>query len=94
MSDTPIFDEIDKPTPIYGNITGENEVIETKPSLKPQPKVVAATVGGAVGAALSTVVIWVVEASTKIDIPTEVEGAAVILITAGLTFAAGYFKKN
>jgi len=94
MSETPIFDEIEKPTPIYGNITGDNKVITPAPSKKPQPKVVAATVGGAVGAALSTVIIWVAETVSKIDIPTEVEGASVILITAGLTFAAGYFKKN
>lgn len=26
MSDSPIFDEIDKPTPIYGSITGETPV--------------------------------------------------------------------
>lgn len=30
MSDSPIFDNIDKPTPIYGSITGSNPTPEPK----------------------------------------------------------------
>lgn len=95
MSDTPIFDEIDKPTPIYGSITGENTVVEDqKPSAKPQPKVVAATVGAGVGSAIGEIITWAIEATANIDIPSNVEFAIGVVLTAGLAFVGGYFKKN
>lgn len=96
MSDTPIYDEIDKPTPIYGSITGENPVTEIKqPSSNvPQPKVVAATIGAGVGSAVGEIIVWVVEASASIDIPSNVEFAIGVVLTAGLAFVGGYFKRN
>lgn len=42
--------------------------------------------GAAVAAAVTTLVVWGVEASTGIDLPTVVEGAALVL----LTFGAGW----
>lgn len=92
MSDTPIHDNIDKPTPIYGHLTGDTPVV--KPSTKPQPKVVAATAGASVGAALSVVLVWIVEASAHIDIPEAVELAVPVILCAGLAFLGGYYKKN
>lgn len=56
------------------------------------PKVTSATVGAGVGSALSTVVVWVLEASARIDVPGEVELALGVLLTAGLAFAAGWAK--
>lgn len=46
------------------------------------PKVTAA----AVGAAVTVVILWVIEASTGIDIPVLVEGAATTLATFGLGY--------
>lgn len=99
-NDTPIFDNVDKPTPIYGSITDpvktqrDNPHGVNAPSKTPQPKVVAATAGAGVGAAISVVLVWVIEASAKIDIPEGVELAIPIIIGTGLTFLAGYFKRN
>lgn len=49
-------------------------------------KVVAATLG----AAASQVVVYVIEAAAKIDIPAAIEGA----ITTIMVFALGYFVKE
>lgn len=46
------------------------------------PKVAAA----AVGAAVTIVILWIIEASTGIDIPVLVEGAATTLATFGLGY--------
>lgn len=98
--DTPIHDSIDKPTPIYGSMTDPTPVQKENPhgvnaaSKTPQKKVVAATAGAGVGAAVSVVLVWVIEASAKIDIPETVELAVPIIIGTALTFAAGYFKRN
>ena len=94
--ETPIYDslnngEIPKPEPILGPVTGENEVAHSN---RPQPKVVAATVGAGVGAAISTIAVWVIEMSTRIDVPTQVEGASVVIFTAAVAFVSGYYKKN
>jgi hypothetical protein len=63
------------------------------PTSHVQPKVAAATVGSGVGAALSIVLGWVLEASLRIDIPEAVELAGGIVITAALTLLAGYLKR-
>lgn len=63
------------------------------PTSRPQPKVVAATVGAGVGAALTTVGVYVFEATTAVDLPPAVEGAFLVLITAALSFVAGYVKR-
>lgn len=81
MSDTPIYDDM---------VNQEPE----QPSKTPQPKVVAATTGGAVGAAVSTVTVWIIEAVSGIDIPDTVEGACVVIFTAAVAFVAGYWTKN
>lgn len=50
------------------------------------PKVTAATVA----AAVTTIAVWAVEASTGIDIPSLVEGA----VTTVLVFAGGYLIRD
>lgn len=61
---------------------------------KVNPKVTYATGGAAVGTALSTVAVWIVEATAAIDVPAAVELAFGVILTAGLTFAAGWFKRS
>lgn len=63
------------------------------PTATPQPKVIAATTGAGIGAAVSTIGIWAVETYGHIDLPVAVEGAILVLITAGVGFLAGYFKR-
>lgn len=60
----------------------------------PQPKVVAATIGAGVGSAVGEIIVWIVEASANIDVPSNVEFAVGVVLTAGLAFLAGYYKKN
>ena len=63
------------------------------PTKTPTPKVVSATVGAGVGTAVSVVGIYVIEAAARIDIPEGVELAIGVIVTAGLTFLSGYFKR-
>ena len=79
MSETPIYDNLNTPKPV---------------DKTPQPKVVAATIGAGVGAAIGNIIVWIVEAAAKIDIPDSVELSIGVVITAALTFVAGYVKKN
>ena len=75
MSDTPIYDNIENPQP------------EPKPSLKPQPKVAAAGIAGAV----TILVVWAANLIfPEVEIPNEVASA----FTAIIAFAAGYIKKG
>lgn len=60
---------------------------------RPQPKVLAATAGAGVGAAVSTILIYLIESLSKIDLPDVVEGAALTLVSAGVAFLAGYIKR-
>lgn len=55
-------------------------------SSTPQPKVIAATIG----AAVSTILVYLIEAVGSTDLPTSVEGAIVTIVT----FLAGYLKSN
>jgi hypothetical protein len=64
-----------------------------QPTSKPQPKVIAATVGAGVGAAASTILFYLIELWSSVDVPEVVEGAGLVLITAGLGFVAGYIKR-
>lgn len=59
----------------------------------PQPKVLAATAGAGVGAAISTIAIYLIETLGRVDLPDVVEGAALTLVSAGVAFLAGYIKK-
>lgn len=59
---------------------------------KINPKVTYATGGAAVGSAVSTVAVWVVEATAGIDVPEQVELALGVIIAAGLAFLAGWAK--
>lgn len=61
---------------------------------KINPKVTAATGGAAVGSALSTVAVWIAEATIRIDVPDQVEFALGVILTAGLAFLAGWLKPN
>ncbi|GAA5205879.1 hypothetical protein [Microbacterium kyungheense] len=60
---------------------------------KPQPKVLAATAGAGVGAAAGTVVNYLIETLTHVNLPDTVEGAILVLVSAGVAFAAGYVKR-
>lgn len=64
-----------------------------EPTATPQPKVLAATTGAGVGAAVSTIGIYAFEALSGIDLPSMVEGALLVLVSAGVAFAAGYIKR-
>jgi hypothetical protein len=55
--------------------------------------VIAATVGAGVGVALGVITMWILEASLAIDIPEGVELSAGVVLTAALSFLAGYFKR-
>lgn len=59
---------------------------------KINPKVTYATGGAAVGSAVSTVAVWIVEAAARIDVPEQVELAFGVILTAGLAFLAGWAK--
>lgn len=59
----------------------------------PTPKVVASTTGGAVGAAVAVIGVYVIELTTGVDIPTLVEGAVTVVVTGALAFVGGYFKR-
>lgn len=63
------------------------------PTKEPQPKVLAATAGAGVGAAVSTLAVYLIETLGKIDLPDAVEGAILVLVSAGVAFAAGWIKK-
>jgi hypothetical protein len=80
MSDTPIYDELNEP--------------KDQPSKRPQPKVIAATIGAPVGVAVAEIGIWLTETATKIDIPATIETSITVVVSAGLAFVAGYFKRN
>ena len=56
----------------------------SSPTRLPVPKVVAAGLGGAV----ATILLWLVEVTTGVEVPALVAGAATTL----LAFAAGYLK--
>ncbi len=71
-------------TPIHDEIVSSG---------KPQPKVVAATVGAGVGSALATITSWVVGITAGIEVPEAVEIAVGVVLTAGLAFIGGYWKK-
>lgn len=64
-----------------------------QPTAKPQPKVVAATAGAGVGAAISTIGVYLIETFGRVDLPDAVEGAILVLVSAGVAFAAGYVKR-
>lgn len=74
------------PKPVTTDPSGE-------PTGTPQPKVIAATIGAGVGAALSTVGVYAFETLAQHDLPDVVEGAIGVLVTAAVAFAAGYIKR-
>lgn len=41
---------------------------------------------GAVGGAIATVIIWVITATTGVEIPAEVAAAVTVIVTAGLAY--------
>lgn len=63
------------------------------PTPAPQPKVIAATVGAGVGTAAGTVVNYLIETIGRVDLPDVVEGAILVLVSAGVAFLAGYIKR-
>lgn len=64
-----------------------------QPTNKPQPKVVAAATGAGVGGAISTIGVYLIETLGGVDLPTAVEGATLILVTAGVAYLAGWIKR-
>lgn len=59
------------------------------PTNVPSQKTVAATGGSAVGAALSTVLLYWYDPTNQV--PEGVRTAITVLVSAGVTFLAGYF---
>jgi len=59
----------------------------------PTNKTIAATSGSVVGSAIATIVNYAVEQHWG-KLPTEVSGAIAVLVTALVTFAAGYFTPH
>lgn len=85
-SDTPIYDKV---------VNGDVKNVEKNVSSSvPKPKVYAATAGAGVGSALGTIIVWVINASTGVEIPDGVELAIGVVLTAGLAFVGGYFKRD
>lgn len=82
MGDTPIFDSM--------NTSREPEPVDNTP----RPKVVAATAGAGVGSALATITVWIVNATTNVVVPEGVELALGIVLTTGLAFVGGYWKRG
>lgn len=60
---------------------------------KINPKVSYAAGGAAVGSAIATVAVWIVEASARIEVPSEVELAAGVIVASALAFASGWIKR-
>ena len=56
----------------------------------PTPKVVAATGGGGLGYALQVILVYVLEASTNIDIPQRVEDAIGFVFVCVTALIFGY----
>lgn len=76
------------------NITAPRTTDETgTPTARPQPKVIAATTGATIGAAATTIGVYVFETATSIDLPVSIESAALVLNTAAVGFLAGYIKR-
>lgn len=80
MSDTPIYDNVENP--------------QSEPSKPVSPKVKAATGGAAVGSALATLIGWIVELVTGVQVPEAVGLALGVVLTAGLAFAAGWNQRG
>lgn len=109
MSDTPFFDEFESrdtetqlQRKLIENVTiGDYSAAQAEldrlnpvePSTTPQPKVVAATAGSAVGGAAALLLAWILS-MFGVDMPPEIQGAVSILLVAATTFGAGYWKKN
>lgn len=81
----------DSSTPIYTGTVTTDEY--GRPTLTPQPKVLAATGGSAAGTAAGVLLIWLIESFAGIDIPTLQEGAILLLVTTAVTFVAGWVKR-
>jgi len=58
------------------------------------PKVIASTVTAGVAGAVTTVGVWIIEEATRIDIPSPVEGAIVVIIAAVGSLVAGYLTRD
>lgn len=67
--------------------------VNNVPTSQPQPKVIAATAGSLIGGAVSTITLYLIETLSHVVLPDEVKSAAVVLISAGVAFAAGYIKR-
>ncbi len=82
-------------TPIYDDVAAKPVTTDEQggPTNAPQPKVLAATAGAGVGAAISTIAIYLIETLGRIDLPDVVEGAIGVLLAAGVGFLAGYIKR-
>jgi multisubunit Na+/H+ antiporter MnhB subunit len=64
-----------------------------QPTNAPTNKTLAATGGSAVGAAIATIILYLIEKKSG-KLPEAVTGAITILISAGVTFIAGYFTPH
>lgn len=104
MNDTPIFDSnADKAAEAkrralkqeindsYAKYAETDGVVTDN---RPTPKVWSATVGAGVGSALATIIVWVVNVATGVDVPETVELASGVVLTAGLAFVGGHWKRD
>lgn len=82
-------------TPIYDDVAAKPVTTDEHggPTNTPQPKVLAATAGAGIGAAISTIAIYLIETLGTVDLPDVVEGAIGVLLAAGVGFLAGYIKR-
>ena len=67
---------------------------EARDAKKVNPKVTYAAGGAAVGSAIATVAVWIVEATARLEVPSEVELALGVIVAAGLAFASGWAKSD
>lgn len=58
------------------------------------PKVYASTIGGGVAVATTTIIVYVIETTATIDIPSPVEGSLAVVLGAAGAFLAGYIKTD
>lgn len=66
---------------------------EARASRNVNPKVTYAAGGAAVGSAVSTIAVWIINATAGVTVPQEVELALGVVLTAGLAFVGGWYKR-
>lgn len=63
------------------------------PTSAVNPKVTASAAGAGLGAAVSTIGIYLIETLGNVDLPVAVDGAILVLVSYGVSFLTGYLKR-